>query len=406
MNHLNRPKIGNVNVQRTVYQGEPVFVIQDRFKLTEAAIVLPEVLGPLVLLCDGTNTLPEIKAALEIRYGLPLSEETIENMVAQFDQALILDGVTFEQARQQAVNQYRAASFRPPALAGPSYPADAAALRRMLQGYLDQVDKVPAVSPTSRAIISPHIDYQRGGLTYAQVWASAAEAVQLAELVIILATDHNGTQPGSLNLTCQNYASPLGVMPTDTALVERLAQALGPENVFAGELLHREEWSIELVLVWLQYLRGEKPCLILPVLCGSFFHFMIGQANIETEPRFKIFLDLLRQEMSQRRTLIVASGDLAHMGPAFDGPPLDKAAHAQMKVDDAVLMETLAEGKASAFFKLMQAGQYERNVCGLSPFYFTLSALGQSQGQIIAYDRCPADNRNTSFVSICGMVLE
>jgi hypothetical protein len=54
----------------------------------------------------------------------------------------------------------------------------------------------------------------------------------------------------------------------------------------------------------------------------------------------------------------------------------------------------------------MQAGQYERNVCGLSPFFFTLSALGQTRGQTIAYDRCPADNRNTSFVSICGMVLE
>lgn len=406
MNHLDKPKIGNINVQRTLYQGEPVFVIQDRFKLTEAAIVLPQVLGPLVLLCDGTNTLPEIKAALEIRYGLPLPEATIETMVAQFDQALLLEGGAFEQARQQAVTQYRAAPFRPPALAGASYPADPAALRRMLQDYLDRVDKVPAVSPASRAIISPHIDYQRGGLTYAQVWASAAEAVQQAEFVIILATDHNGAQPGALSLTCQNYASPLGVMPTDTALVERLAQELGPENVFAGELLHRDEWSIELVLVWLQYLRGEKPCPVLPVLCGSFFHFMMGQASIETQPKFDIFLDILRQEMSRRRTLIVASGDLAHMGPAFDGPPLDSAAHAQMKVDDAVLMETLGQGKADAFFELMKGGQYERNVCGLSPFYFTLSALGQSRGQVIAYDRCPADNRHTSFVSICGMVLE
>jgi hypothetical protein len=69
-------------------------------------------------------------------------------------------------------------------------------------------------------------------------------------------------------------------------------------------------------------------------------------------------------------------------------------------------METLAQGSPDAFFKLMQAGQHERNVCGLSPFYFTLSALGQSQGHIIAYDRCPADNHHTSYVSICGMIFE
>lgn len=406
MTHLDKPKIRNVTAQRTVYQGEPVFLLQDRLKLTEAAIVLPQVLGPLVVLCDGNNTLPEIKAALEIRYGLRLPQETLEGMLAQFDQALLLEGGTFERFKQQAIAEYRATPFRQPALAGLSYPADPEALRRMLQGYLDEVHEVPAVSPDSRGIISPHIDYQRGGPIYAQLWASTAEAVRQAELVIIFGTDHNGGNLGTINLTCQNYGSPLGVMPTDQDLVARLAAALGPQTVFADELLHREEWSIELVLVWLQYMRDGKPCPILPILSGSFLHFMMGQAKLEEETRFSILLDLLHEEITKRRTLVVASGDLAHLGPAFDGPPLDAAAQAQMKVDDKVLVDILAQGNASAFFELMQAGQYERNVCGLSPFFFTLSTLGQTRGQIIAYDRCPADNRNTSFVSICGMVLE
>ena len=65
-----------------------------------------------------------------------------------------------------------------------------------------------------------------------------------------------------------------------------------------------------------------------------------------------------------------------------------------------------AVGDAEKFFEFMQAGQYERNVCGLSPFYFTLSVLDQTEGQTIAYDLCPADNNNTSFVSVCGLVLE
>ncbi|MBE7555318.1 MAG: AmmeMemoRadiSam system protein B [Anaerolineales bacterium] len=406
MTHLDKPKIRNVTAQRTTYQGEPVFLLQDRLKLTEAAIVLPQVLGPLVMLCDGNNTLPEIKAALEVRYGLRLPQETLEGMLAQFDQALLLEGGTFEHFKQQAIAEYRAAPFRQPTLAGLSYPADPEALRRMLQDYLDEVREVPAVSPDSRGIISPHIDYQRGGPVYAQLWASAAEAVRQAELVIIFGTDHNGGNLGTINLTCQNYSSPLGVMPTDQDLVARLAAALGPQTVFADELLHRDEWSIELVLVWLQYMRDGKPCPVLPILSGSFLHFMMGQAKLEEETNFSILLDLLREEMTKRRTLVVASGDLAHLGPAFDGPPLDAAAQAQMKVDDKVLIDTLAQGSASAFFELMQAGQYERNVCGLSPFYFTLSALSHTQGQTIAYDRCPADNRNTSFVSICGMVLE
>ncbi len=404
MDSLNKPRLRNVNVQRITYQGEPVFLIQDPLKLTEAVILLPQALGPLALLCDGQHTAPEIGAALEVRYGLRLPQTVIEDLLEQFDRALLLESVTFQQARQQAVDTFRAAPFRPPTLAGPSYPDEPEALRQMLQGYLDQVNGVPAAPSYSRGLITPHIDYQRGGPIYAQVWASAAEAVRQAELIIIFGTDHNGSA-GTLTLTRQNYASPLGVMPTDTALVDRLAEVLGPDQAFAEELHHRGEHSIELALVWLQYLRNESPCQVLPVLCGSFHHFMVDQADIEAETRFKAFVDILRDEMSRRRTVVVAAGDLAHLGPAFDGPPLDPIAQAQMKVDDEALIGSLCRGSAAEFFRFMQAGQYRRNVCGLSTFYFTLRVLDQTQGQAVAYERCPADNRNTSFVSVCGIVL-
>jgi hypothetical protein len=404
MTDLAKPKLRNINIQQITYQGEAVFLLQDGLKLTDAVILLPQVLGPLALLCDGQHTIPQIKFALEFQYGLRLPQELIENLIDQFDQALLLDNQTFAQAKQQALTQYRTAEFRPPALAGPSYPADPGDLRAMLQTYLDQVNGMPASPANSTGIISPHIDYQRGGQTYARVWASAAEAVRQAELVVIFGTDHNGGL-GTITLTSQNYASPLGVMPTDTELVNRLASALGPENVFDQELHHRGEHSIELALVWLQYLRGNNPCPILPVLCGSFHHFITGQASIETETHYKTFVDMLRQETARRRTVIVAAGDLAHLGPTFDTPPLDPAAHAQMQVDDTALMKVLCAGDAAAFLDFMKDGQYERNVCGLSSFYFTLDILGRSQGQTIAYDRCLADNEGTSYVSVCGIVL-
>ncbi len=413
MKHLHKPKIRNISVRRTYYQGEPVFLIHDSLRLTEGAVVLPQVLGPLVLLCDGSHTLTEIQTALEVRYGLRLTTDLLKNLVTQFDQALLLEGETFEQANQRAIADYRAAPYRPPLSAGHSYPAEPETLRQTLQGYLDQVGDPAPADPSCRAMISPHIDYERGGPVYAQVWASMAQAVRQAELVIIFGTDHNGGIPASLTLTCQNYATPLGVMPTDQELVKCMAQALGPHTVFAGELLHRGEWSIELVLVWLQHLRAGKPCPILPVLAGSFHHFMTGQARIEEETKFRVFLDVLRQEMAQRRTLIVASGDLAHLGPEFDTPPLDRAAQLQMEQDDQSLLASLRQGQADAFFDFMQAGQYERNVCGFSPFYFTMSLLGQTQGKTIAYARCPAEpngrgfNPNgSSFVSVCGLVWE
>lgn len=401
-----KPKLRNVNVQRITHQGQPVFLIQDGLRLSESAILLPQALGPFAILCDGDHTLPEMQASLEVRFGLRLTRSMLENLVQQFDQALLLESETFHQAKQKAIELFRAAPHREPALAGLSYPSDPDELRQLLQKYLDDVrDDVPLSPASSRGIISPHIDYPRGGPVYAQGWASAAQAIREAELIILFGTDHNGDF-GTLTPTPQNYASPLGVMPTDRDIVDRLAEALGSERAFADELHHRAEHSIELVLVWLQYMRHEKPCPVVPILAGSFYHFMIGQADINNETAYRDVINILQAEMKQRRTVVVASGDLAHLGPAFGEPPMSKAEHARMQVDDESLLQSLGQGDAESFFEFMQAGQFERNVCGLAPFYFTLQTLGATQGQTIAYDRCPADSANTSFVSVCGLVWQ
>ena len=404
MSYLRKPKVIVGNVQRTVHEGMPVFVLQNSLQSNDSVILIPQILGPLMILCDGQHTIPEIKQEFKQDYSIDLPNGTIDYLLSQLDEALMLEGGKLNQIRQKIVTDYRAAPHRVSSLAGHSYPADAEALRHTLQGYVDALDEVKPVSANVRALLSPHIDYQRGGPVYARLWSSAAQAVREAELVIVLATDHNGGL-GTITLTPQNYATPLGLLPTQQRIVSRLATALGPE-VYAEELHHIGEWSIELVLVWLQYIRQGKSCPIIPILCGSFHHFMRGQAKIQSEQKFQTMTQILREEMTQQRTLIVASGDLAHMGPAFDGPPLNKADYAQMQIDDTMLTNTLATGQAQSFFDLMKTNQYERSVCGLSPFYFTLDLLQESQGTLTSYDRCPADENDTSFVSVCGMTLE
>ena len=120
-------------------------------------------------------------------------------------------------------------------MAGLSYPADGGDLRQQLQGYIDEVEAdITPISASSRAIISPHIDYARGGHVYASVWASATEVVREAELIIVLGTDHNGDL-GTLTLTPQNYASPLGVLPTDLEIVDKPAMPCMSSRIAYGE---------------------------------------------------------------------------------------------------------------------------------------------------------------------------
>lgn len=163
-------------------------------------------------------------------------------------------------------------------------------------------------------MLSPHIDYARGGRVYAQVWQRAAAMVRAAEVIILIGTDHYSPEP--VTLTRQQYATPFGVLPTDEAIVADLAAALGEDAAFAGELYHRVEHSLELVAVWLQYIRGDAPCPVIPILAGSFARYING-SDPATDPRLEALITTLRRVVVSRRALVVISGDMSHVGPAF-----------------------------------------------------------------------------------------
>ena len=84
------------------------------------------------------------------------------------------------------------------------------------------------------------------------------------------------------------------------------------------------------------------------------------------------------------------------------------AAGARMgaRAADEILIETLIDADADAFFRRIAAEGDRRNICGLPPIYLTLRLLsGNARGELTGYDRCPADGQHTSFVSVCGMVF-
>jgi AmmeMemoRadiSam system protein B len=339
-----------------------------------------------------------------IRAGIALSVQDLYRIFVQLDEALLLDNERSAAALQAAVKDFRSAPFRAPSLAGEGYPDDPAELRTLFDGYLDEHGRLDS-GRSYRGLVSPHIDYQRGGPVYAQVWSQAANAVRDAEVVLLLGTDHNGSD-GQITLTRQDYATPYGVLPTDVAVVDALVDVLGPEAAFAEELNHRHEHSIELAIVWLHHMREGKPCLIVPILTGSYFHYVRGASQPAGDPIIAGVARVLESVLKERACVVVAAGDLAHIGPAFDGRPVDTLGRAELKAEDERLIDTICAGDAEAFFQRVQAEEDRRNVCGLPPIYLMLRILAGSQGELVGYDRCPADTINSSFVSICGVVLE
>jgi AmmeMemoRadiSam system protein B len=397
------PKLRVVDPRPVVHGGRPALLLRDPLQLSERAVVIPQQLAPVLALCDGTRDVSGLRASLAVRYGLRVGPGEVEQLVAVLDEALLLDNERFVQAQERALAEYCEAPFRPLASVGQSYPADADELRQMLDGYLEAVDD--ASTPfEGRGLVGPHIDYMRGGLVYAAVWKRAAEMARAADLAVLLGTDHYGD--AQFTLTRQHYATPFGVLPTAREVVDTLAQAIGEEGVFAGELFHRSEHSIELAAIWLHHVRQGRPCELVPILCGSFAHFVQGEAEPQHDPEIGALVEALRQVMAGRRTLVVAAADLSHVGPVFGGQPLDLVGRARLQSADDELIELVCAGDAEGFFAAIKRDGDRRNVCGLPPIYLALRALSPTQGERgVAYDRCPADQNGASLVSVCGVVL-
>jgi AmmeMemoRadiSam system protein B len=397
------PRLRAIDVRPVIQGGRASLLLLDPLQLSDRTVIIPQALAPLLALCDGTRDSSALRASLGVRFGLRIGPGVLEQLLDAFDEALLLDNDRFARAREQALAEYRQAPFRPSTCAGRSYPADLDELRGLLQGYLDSVDDGGPGFDEGCGLVSPHIDYARGGPVYAQVWKRAAEMAREAELVVLLGTDHFGAD-GGLTLTRQHYSTPFGVLPTAREVVDALVDAIGAEAAFVGELYHRGEHSIELAAVWLHYMRGGQPCELVPVLCGSFGDFVRGEADPEQDPAMVAVVETLRQATAGRRALVVAAGDLSHVGPAFGGRPLGLVERARLQIADDELIERICAGDAQGFFAAIQRDGDRRNVCGLPPIYLALRVLSPVQGEQVAYDRCPADGNGTSLVSVCGVV--
>ena len=398
------PKLRPIRIYPLTHQGQPSLMLRDPLHLTERVMVVPRQLAPVLGLMDGTRDLDELRAAVMVRAGMRVSNGDLENIVNQLDQAFLLHGERFSEACDAALARYHQSPFRYPTSAGASYPADPAKLEAMLDHFLD---KLPEVAPFSgRGIVSPHIDYERGGPVYAQAWSRIADAARAADVAVIFGTDHNGGQ-GTLTLTRQNYATPYGVLPTATDVVDAVAEAIGTEFAFEEELHHVGEHSVELAAVWLHHVRERRPIELIPILCGSFQHFISTPFEPKDDPTFGWALKALEQALDGRTALIVAAADLAHVGPAFGDPvPVDFAGRARLVAADDALIKAICTGDVEGFYQQIEAEEDRRNVCGLAPIYLTLRLLGETTGERAGYDRCPADQTGTSWVSVCGVVLK
>lgn len=411
-----RPRLRAVDPHWVDRHGQRFLYLRDPIGMSDQTVLLPRAIAPLVLLMNGDRTISELRTAFALRSSFTLTDQQLQSIISQLDQALMIENGAYVQASRRAIDSYRAAPHREPSHAGLVYPAGPDELSKALADYCDSVGP-PAersISGSLVGMVCPHIDYSRGHRTYASLWRAAAPDLRSIELVVVFGTDHIGGQY-EVTLTRQPYATPYGVLPTDTQVVDQLAAELGSESAFAKEINHATEHSIELASVWLHHFTRERAIPMVPILCGPLDHSgaerPLDDAGIEPRASERArgiegVLQVLEQITSQRNTLIVAAADMAHVGPAFGDPrPLDAAARATLTADDQRSIDAILTADPAGFRSVSREENDSRRLCGLPPIYMMLRLLRGAEGQAFGYDQCPADDQNGSVVSIFGALL-
>ena len=407
-----RPRLRALDPKLIEHEGRDFLYLRDPLSLSGYNVLVPSPLVPLLALCDGTRDLAGLRSAFSLRTGIEMGDGHLTGLIERLDSALLLEGPRFDTAAARALDEYRSAPNRKPFHAGAVYPEGPAELREMLARFCEAAPAASVGGAGGRLVgmLSPHIDFARGGRTYAQTWQAAAADLDGIERAIVLGTDHMGGL-ATLTLTDQSYSTPLGRLAIDVEVVERLAGALGVDEAYREELHHRSEHSIELASVWMHsFLESREPRLV-PILCGSFSGFVAGNGHPKDSLVLDRAIDVLAAAAAERQTLLIAAADLAHVGPVFGDPaPVGAAARHGLELHDQESLAAVCEGDAAGFLDLSIREEDRRRICGLSPIYLMLEVLRRAHGAptsglAMGYDQCPADEDGGSLVSIAGALL-
>lgn len=382
-----------------IKEGEDQFIVLwDPTGLSKERLVLPLNYFFIIQHFDGEHSTAEIGALYLKRFGEFLLPNKVDQLIADLDTKLFLEGDKAEAAKLQARNAYRQAPHRTAAFAGRSYEADGAKLKKQIDGFFTSKEG-PDFKPSEnkgkliKGLVVPTYDLKQAGPIYAWAYKELQEAQQ-PEVFVIIGTANAGLE-NLFAVTDKDFETPLGVVSVEKAIVERLKSS-APEY-FVEDIAHVQEHAIEFQLPFLQTNTGAtKPCTIVPIL-SSFSAMSLADPSVRAS--VDRFLAALNEAMSAsgRICCVIAAGELAHLGMRYgDGaPPTDFSFHRSMQYD-LEMLKFAEDLKPEEFAGFIQKEKDQRRISGFSPIYSLLRLIRADKGQVLRYDRGITDQYNST----------
>ena len=399
------PKLRRLDIVPIQQGRETVFGLRDPSGLAENMMAVSSGALLIVQMLDGEHTMRELQTQIAQRTGQFVPSVQIEQMIRQLDENLLLETPRFEEFQTQRAQEYREAGVRRCTHAEGGYPPDPDGFAQMIETWLSALPaREGDIEGQLAGVIAPHIDFERGSASYAHAYRDLAAACD-ADLFVILGTDHFGDT--QFAATRNDFETPLGRVHTAKDVLEQIESSfIG--DLFEGELQHVGEHTIEFQVVLLQHFIGrDRDFEIVPLLCGGLEEELEEGADAVENAEVLSIVECLQAllEQGDRKTCLIASADLSHVGPRFGADrPLMAPDLEKVQEHDRQVLQAAMVGDAEGMFRLISRRRNDTNICGLAPIYVLLRSLGDFRGQLLDYRQATSPDRQQS-VSFAAATL-
>jgi len=378
-----RPKLRPLEVAPLDRGDEKMFALTDPSGTSDVTLTLSEPALFILTMFDGEHTVGEILEQFRSRYGQPVKEETLSNLIHKLESVWMLDGPAFRAHWDQILADYRAAAVRR------SVYGDALGSPDDVRAYLRQMltNGGGAERPAGRVmgLVAPHLDYPRGGPCYAKAYG-ALDGMRPPTRCVILGTNHFG-RANSVVATRKPFETPLGVAGIDTRFLESLSRLCGVD-LCEHESDHGREHSVEMQVMCLQYMFDSPDIAIVPFLCpdpcGPTGTKPFDGKGVDLVDFGRALGDIIGDNDDE--TLLVAGADLSHVGRQFgDTFELDATFLASVAKRDRTALAFLEASDPEGFVRTIAAEQNPTRVCSAGCMFVLASVLRTAVPSLVGY---------------------
>jgi AmmeMemoRadiSam system protein B len=360
------------------------------------------------MLCNQTMVIPTGMAQAlqhfngewtqeEIATNLKAPPEAIAALVSKLDELGLLWGPTATELEQQMLARLHedgTLPLRQSRMLGESPEA----CRTQLEAWLGESED-PELPFDPIGLCVPRMDYAATSEIYAGVYHAILGAS--FDRVLVLDYCQIGLGDGVVG-TPLGFQSPFGRLEPDTAFIEALTDRVG-DSFMEDELDHLAAHGIEMQIPWIQRCLGT-PRIIGVLVPDPLASFDQDGGRVSTAA----FTEAAREVIaaSEGKTLVIATGDLSHVGPQFGEPrAIDDQRLAEADRADRELLGTFAKGDADAFVSAVKWNANANRWSGVGPMAAMLDILQPGVIELIDYQQHALDETNNAVVASAGLAL-